>query len=299
MIGVEEINNLVYSRYMGGVGMEVLAALIGLLALLGIFWQLLGLISPKIAMADSKGQALKRAGLCLLTVIVLVILTHSRNSVPISSRVEDSTSTSSKVEQATISQERNENTAGEMYTDINGRTKQNHANEEARVEKNTKTEVITPTKLEAIKAFNAAHQYYNDSYGFVPDDIARKRMIESKKKIIESFPANWKCGLLVVRFFDSKGDFICDYYPLIETKDGYYYGEYYLKGVEVKEVNYNNIYSGNLSPVSMAEKNPIAIWRSSSLWKEKQNKIWEDNYWINHGQYNDPDLLGAEWLPLN
>lgn len=156
---------------------------------------------------------------------------------------------------------------------------------------------ITPTKLEAIKAFNAAIRLYDDSYGFVPDDVARKRMIESIKRIIESFPANWKCGLLVVRYVDASGNFGCGYYPLIETQDGYYYGEYYLKGVEIREVRYENIYRGFLSPVSMAEKEPIAIWRSSSLWRN--SKIWDTNYWRHHGQYGDPDLPGAEWLPLN
>ena len=164
---------------------------------------------------------------------------------------------------------------------------------------NSKPKIVTPTKLEAIKAFNSAHKYYDDSFGLVPDDVAEQRMIEGKKKIIESFPADWKCGLLVVRYVNSDGNFGCDFYPLIETQSGYYYGDYYLKGVEIKEVNWENIYPGNLFPVCMAEKNPVAIWRSSSLWKDKQDEIWNDNYWNSHGQYNDPDLPGAEWLPLN
>lgn len=163
--------------------------------------------------------------------------------------------------------------------------------------KSIRPKFITPTKLEAIKAFNSAFQYYNDSYGLVPDDVAKQRMDESKKKIIESFPDNWKCGLLVVRYVDSGGDFGCSYYPLIETQDGYYYGDYYLKGVEIKEVIYDNIYQDNLSPVCTAEKNPIVIWRSSCLWKE--SKIWDSNYWKYHGHYRDPDIPGAEWLPLN
>lgn len=164
---------------------------------------------------------------------------------------------------------------------------------------NPKPQIINPTKLEAIKAFNSAQQFYNDSYGLVPDDVARQRMIEGKKKIINSFPSNWKCGLMVVRYTRADGQFGCSYYPLIETQDGYYYGDYYLKGVEIKEVKYENIYQGDLSPVCMAEKNPIAIWKSSDTWKNKQDEIWNDNYWKNHGQYEDPDLPGAEWLPLN
>ena len=166
-------------------------------------------------------------------------------------------------------------------------------------EENSKPEIVTPTKLEAIKVFNSAHKYYDDSFGLVPDSIAEQRMIKGKKKIIESFPAGWKCGLLVVRYVNSDENFGCNFYPLIETQSGYYYGDYYLKGVEIKEVNWENIYPGNLFPVCMAEKNPIAIWRSSSLWKNKQEEIWNESYWGIHGQYNDPDLSDAEWLPLN
>gem|GEM_PF-5823893 len=168
----------------------------------------------------------------------------------------------------------------------------------ADADKTTKiSEPIIPTKDEAIKAFNEAFSLYEDPYGFVSDDEAEKIMIENTKKIVESFPSNWKCGVMVVRYQNSNGNFSCAFYPLIETQSGYFYGAYYLKGVEIKEVNFENIYPEPLFPVSMAEKNPIAIWRHTDLWNE--SKIWEPSYWENHGQYSDPDLEGADWLPLN
>ncbi|NYE57190.1 hypothetical protein [Carboxydothermus ferrireducens] len=156
------------------------------------------------------------------------------------------------------------------------------------------TKVIVPTKLEVTEMFDKLHKFYTDYYG------TKKEYIDSIKKIINNLPPEWQAGVMVVRFINNEtNEFDCDYFPIVKTTDGYIFAIYYLKGVEVCEVNYENVYGDIWSPVSQAEINPIAIWRSSKVWKEKQDKIWSRNYWKIHGFFEDPDLPDAEWLSLN
>ncbi|MGI9862663.1 hypothetical protein SDD30_14890 [Moorella naiadis] len=157
---------------------------------------------------------------------------------------------------------------------------------------------ILPTKMEAIEAFNAAHHFYNDSYGLVPDEVAIKRWREGIRQIVESFPPNWKAGLLVVRSTLPNNHFDVSYYPLIKTQSGYLVGEYYLRGVKIYEVNWENIYRDGRFPVCKAQESPIAIWRTSAFWKE-EGKLWDEHFWVKHGAFNDPELVGCDWLPLN
>ena len=148
--------------------------------------------------------------------------------------------------------------------------------------------MIIPTQMEAIKKIQESYKFYD------PKDKWKNVMI----KVINSFPEDWNVGLMVIRYRNHDG-FGVEYCPVIETQTYYIFARYLLRDVVIYEVNYKNVYDGQLvNPASMATREPIAIWRTSKPWKEKQEKIWDVKYWEERGAKEDPELKDYYWIPL-